>query len=176
MNLFVDQFSAFKNLHDRKHCPNPTGTATEEQRIEYICALIEASKVLWRQGGDGSLSAIRWTLRPAIMTVWEEREYRKFDPRRLRSARASTERNSKKLTYEHVVPLRVVSDLLLTSSGQPDTVGHILRTYVLGCVVHVEEDRRLRELGLAKKMPDGWDQADCFARYRMAGISISGHC
>lgn len=78
---------------------------------------------------------------------------------------------NEKTQVEHVVPLKVIVDLLLDLE-QPtkETVGTLLSNFYRVCLVTVEEHKRLTDAGLRSKMPDDWDGKDPYARYRVVGI------
>jgi hypothetical protein len=78
------------------------------------------------------------------------------------------------LTYEHMVPLSVLGNLLVGAQNHPREVKRILEGYYQVCWLTKEEDRKLNSLGLKSKMPDGWKDGDPLdARYRHAGIELS---
>ncbi|MBU1447017.1 MAG: hypothetical protein KKF58_01775 [Gammaproteobacteria bacterium] len=82
-----------------------------------------------------------------------------------------------KTRIEHVIPVKVVMDMLI--SDWRDTavtnqnvlkLKEFLRDNLLLAEITHEEDGMLNQCGLQKKMPSNWDGVDLFARYRAAGI------
>jgi hypothetical protein len=92
----------------------------------------------------------------------------------------SASANSGALRHEHVVPRRVVAELLL-GLEVPDefAVQRALERFALGCVVTADEASRL-DRGTRQQMPPEFsDQAhawhmDPWARYRRAGVEWRG--
>ena len=48
-----------------------------------------------------------------------------------------------------------------------------MESWCVGVIITKAEDRRLDREGLGRKMPDGWDEVDIWARYKAAGIAIA---
>lgn len=87
---------------------------------------------------------------------------------------------SKRLRHEHVVPRGlVVSEIPSLQVPTPESVQRALDTYAIGCVVTLDEMRRL-DRGLRKSMPDGWNDPgraagpDIRARYTKAQVAPVG--
>jgi len=81
---------------------------------------------------------------------------------------------TKMLTHEHVVPIKVVIELLLKlPSPTASSVHQLLESFCKAAVVTREEDARLNRLGLRSKMPSGWDGSDVWARYTLAKIGLN---
>ena len=76
--------------------------------------------------------------------------------------------------YEHAVPAGVVRSALLGGPATDESVARCLRAAGQVTVLLRTDDARLREVGLASKMPAGWSLGDDpLARYQTAGIVLS---
>jgi len=76
--------------------------------------------------------------------------------------------------YEHSIPSSVVRSVLLAHDPSESSVKSVLDSAGEVVVVMRSEDERLGAIGLAKKMPDGWQYGDNpYARYAEAGIELS---
>jgi hypothetical protein len=173
----MDQLKAdiLRDPRIRNFRPNPTGTATEAERVQFIASLVEASRHMLLKGGKKARSPIRLLLRQAIFCFWESREFHKFDSRRPRSVMA-LKNPAQAVSYDHVIPMSIVADKLLTGEISHGAIREILDKWVLACVITKDEDRHLDRLGLRQEMPRDWDGADLFARYKAAGIEAPGLC
>ena len=79
------------------------------------------------------------------------------------------------VTVEHLVPRKVVRDILLSlSPGQRtiEQVEGVLDRLTLTAMITSQQDALLRDLKLTSKMPVGWCQraGDPLERYRFAGL------
>ena len=77
---------------------------------------------------------------------------------------------------DHYFPKIRLKDELLFSLNNPDIVSvrKVMETYGEVCVITKDEDSRLKNAGLNKKMPDGWRIGDdIFARYNAIGINLT---
>ena len=78
------------------------------------------------------------------------------------------------LVHEHLIPRKIVRKMLFDLSAPTITeVRKILDAYCIGVVVTKEEDLRLNSIGLRSKMPEDWDGANLWARYREADIRVT---
>jgi hypothetical protein len=76
--------------------------------------------------------------------------------------------------YEHAVPAGVVREALLAAPATDEAVTRCLLAAGQVAVLLRAEDARLREVGLASKMPSGWSLGDDpLARYEVADIVLS---
>jgi hypothetical protein len=76
--------------------------------------------------------------------------------------------------YEHAVPAGVVRSALLAGPATEGAVTACLQAAGQVAVLLRTEDARLRDVGLASKMPSGWSLGDDpLARYEAAGIVLS---
>ena len=76
--------------------------------------------------------------------------------------------------YEHAVPAGVVREALLRAPATEEAVTGCLQAAGQVAVLLRTEDARLRDVGLASKMPTGWSLGDDpLARYLAAGIVLS---
>jgi hypothetical protein len=124
---------------------------------------------------SGVRSRARQLIRVAVFYFWEEREFRKEDPRRPTSEKASTEESYSKLVYDHAVPASIVADLVLEQADDAAVVKAILEQLNFPCFIHQEEDKLLNQRKLKSRMPAAWDGRDPLARYREVGIKIPGY-
>jgi hypothetical protein len=78
-----------------------------------------------------------------------------------------------KLIADHMIPvslaLREFESLEFLTI---EAVVNLVSKYSNMALITKEEDNKLRELGLVKKMPQDWDSEDIFARYDVAKITI----
>ena len=113
-------------------------------------------------------------LRETLHFIWEVSEIKKYDASRLRSEKGSLD-DRKNLAYDHPIPMRVIiSKLKSTYPATPNRTEAILQKYLKygGVLITKSEHDRLRDIGLASKMPTDWDGEDIFARYKKAEIMI----
>lgn len=88
----------------------------------------------------------------------------------------------KNLVKEHVVPLRVIGEILTSQNLRAElsleAIGGILRHLTHFAIITKREDHRLRAAGLTSKMPSAPLPTfpffpDIYARYRIAGIEVN---
>jgi len=80
--------------------------------------------------------------------------------------------NKDGLVLEHAVPVSVINGLVLAlKSVDHGKICNIVHEWTVLSVITKSEHDLLSKLGLSKKMPDDWDGADRFARYKKAGIT-----
>ena len=79
------------------------------------------------------------------------------------------------LALEHVIPRSVLRDEILNSSRTKNDIIRILCASGGIVIVHREEDRKLTENGLRRRMPKSWRGIgdNPFKRYEAAGIYMS---
>ena len=76
--------------------------------------------------------------------------------------------------YEHSIPSNTVRTVFLSQDPTESSVRSVLQSAGEVVVVMRDEDERLASIGLAKKMPEGWEYGDDpHARYAKAGIQLS---
>lgn len=104
--------------------------------------------------------------------VWSEFEGKiKGCSRWSRAARSNP--TIKGLIHEHVVPKSVLIRMLFDlSNPTTEAVAGILDRFCIGVVVTRDEDKRLTQAGVRRRMPDDWDGRDVWVRHRLAGIDI----
>lgn len=87
----------------------------------------------------------------------------------------SKERKDGSLIEDHVVPRRVIREMLFKFKS-PDLaeveIYHILSKYCMGVNILKTEDKKLNASGLKQKMPESWDKSDPWARYRAVKIPV----
>jgi len=72
----------------------------------------------------------------------------------IRSAAEYQRYCKRNLRHEHVVPNSVIYEMLLSASDlSPSAIESLLSTYCIRATIHLDEDRDLRDRGLASKMP-----------------------
>ncbi len=76
------------------------------------------------------------------------------------------------LTYEHAVPLGVIFERLMEVRDNLNAIQTVLENLFLITWVTKEEDTRLNQLGLNRRMPADWN-GDVMARYNAAEIELS---
>jgi hypothetical protein len=76
--------------------------------------------------------------------------------------------------YEHAVPCSLVRQKLLEINPTLQSVLRILTSAGPVVMVLRTEDQQLRDSGLLRSMPEGWEWGDDpLARYRQSGIQLS---
>lgn len=98
------------------------------------------------------------------------------------SVKASLTKDKKEVVKEHVVPLKVITDLLISDSEKYEIssshIKSVLDKYLIFATITKEEDAILRMEKLTSKMPDVFYHKDhylyddLFARYKVAGIEL----
>ncbi len=98
------------------------------------------------------------------------------------SVKASQIKNKNEVVKEHVVPLKVITDLLITYSKENEInskeIESILNKYLIFATITKKEDANLRKEKLISKMPVGfYDKdsplyGDLFSRYKVAQIEL----
>jgi hypothetical protein len=115
----------------------------------------------------GALSAMHF-ISHAAREVLAHAVSNRPDYLRLRSA----DDKAIRLMVDHAVPLRVITEMLFRPQFEltrENVLRHLKRWYRLG-VITSAEDALINSMGLRSKMPDQWDEQDCFARYRAVGV------
>ena len=80
-----------------------------------------------------------------------------------------------KFIYEHSIPASVVKKMLLESNSEEETVLNILEQSGSVVVLLRNEDNAISSAGFRGEMSPDWHWGDDkFARYRLAGIDLSG--
>ncbi len=78
------------------------------------------------------------------------------------------------IMYEHSIPSNIVRSVLLSQDPSESSIKSVLHSAGDVVVVMRGEDERLAAMGLARKMPQGWEYGDDpHARYAEAGIQLS---
>lgn len=114
-------------------------------------------------------------LKLAIQQYWQNKEMGQHQTSRKNSIpkSESAKISSKKTEVDHVVPQKIIVDMLLEIPiPTRQNVRDILNKFFFVCVVTHEEHQRLTAEGLRFKMPDDWDTNDPFARYEIANIKV----
>ena len=98
------------------------------------------------------------------------------------SVQASQVKDKKEVVKEHVVPLKVITDLLIRHSKKNEInskeIESILNKYLIFATITKKEDANLRKEKLTSKMPDGFYEkgsplyGDLLARYKVAKIEL----
>lgn len=148
-------------------------SCVEKNNLDYI--LFALKQMHAALSFEFTKNECRRNLYTALHQYWQHKEMnlhatsqKKRIPRS-KSAKTTTG----KTRVEHVVPLKVIVDLLLKIK-QPTNrkVRNILKKFYRVCIVTVHEHQQLTDAGLRSKMPDDWDGADPFARYKVVGIDV----
>ncbi|WOK08789.1 hypothetical protein RT717_09090 [Imperialibacter roseus] len=145
---------------------------SEEARLELILESVNYCKRVEAMGMPAS--AYTKALREPIHFLWERRNGTKLQAAMYRSLKSiDLKFGSGQLIYDHAIPFNYVQKELLQSSELSiSKLREILDRSIVICVITKEEDRLLRSLGLAKKMPEGWNGEDRLARYKAANIEV----
>ena len=81
---------------------------------------------------------------------------------------------SKNLVHEHVVPKKVMLDMLDSIISKramtSEDVEKFLRKYCISCVVTGSEDKILTKSGYRQIMPKAWDKEDIWGRYKVTDL------
>ncbi|MBU2945815.1 hypothetical protein [Zobellia uliginosa] len=96
------------------------------------------------------------------------------------SLEAAKEVNRKQVVKEHVVPVKVITQMLQNLGLSPSLseIGKVLDDWLLFATITKNENKELNDLGLSQKMPTQFYDShnvlyqDKFARYKLAGISL----
>ena len=96
-----------------------------------------------------------------------------------RSSKARCKDRTADSVEEHVVPIKVITEILLSEYEKKGSISKQFIKKVLDKLLWVvfvteEENQRLNELGLKNDMPDDWDwkKDSPFARYEKAKIKV----
>jgi hypothetical protein len=126
------------------------------------------------RNGGAKWEALVWK---GVVSV-EARKLKDEISTKVKSDKLALEEVRKKVVKEHVVPLKVITNLL---EGLTDTstgsIAAVLDEYILFGTITKDEDKKLRKAGLNSKMPtddegNEWDGNDRLARYRAVGIAL----
>ncbi len=118
---------------------------------------------------------LKWGTKYAVLddVLWTWSEFDgKYDGCRYWSPAALRFKNyEKKLIHEHAVPKsEIIKIIIKRQHRSAAAVNRILSKYCVGVAITRDEDKKLNNLGLRVKMPDGWDKQDIRARHRAADI------
>lgn len=97
-----------------------------------------------------------------------------------RSSKARCKNRSAKSVEEHVVPIKVITDILIDeyklkcNKITKAFIKNVLEKLLWCAFITEEENQKLNDLGLKNNMPDGWNwkKDSPFARYELAKIKI----
>lgn len=122
----------------------------------------------------------RRNLDTALQQYWQTKEMRRSGIIRSQKEKIPKSKSAKttngKIQVEHVVPRKVIMDLLLEiPKPKKKNVRDTLEKFYRVCRVTVEEHKRLSSVGLRSEMPDNWNGSDLFARYEVANIDIDSN-
>ncbi|TRW46375.1 hypothetical protein [Georgenia yuyongxinii] len=143
-----------------------------------------------REASARDRTGVRAVLRPALWAVWEQPRLPRplvsgryptpypWSPRARSVYRARSGRGpwGKALVLEHLVPIRLVLDDLLTAADTlaPASLVTMLEECLCGAVVSRHEDEVLTQRGLRHHMAIVGRPTDPWARYRWTGIGPDG--
>lgn len=114
-------------------------------------------------------------LREPVFFLWERRHTNsKIQVAKYRSREAiDLEFGRGNLIYDHAVPfVYLQKELLELHEPTRESVRKVLDQYGTACLITKDEDIRLTQVGLQRKMPEGWDGSDALARYHFLGLEI----
>jgi hypothetical protein len=143
---------------------------SEELRLTLIMEAITYCKKVKSMGMPPA--AFSKALREPIYYLWELRYGNKNTAPKYRSKNALNLRFGKdKIVYDHAIPFNYLLKILLSDENLTiESLRLILNKHCVCCIITIEENRILNSFGLKDKMPKGWDENECLARYRVAGI------
>jgi hypothetical protein len=153
---------------------------TERQRVEAVRQILRQLYALEAQGMLPKY--ITRIEREAIFFLYEHQNSRKWDMARPHSAAArrlhktiTARLKSRRhgITYDHAIPLATLRPYLKKAIISTDAMHRILKRFVCAVIITSEEDARLSEAHLRRKMPKGAKPDDRLARYRAVGIKFS---
>lgn len=84
------------------------------------------------------------------------------------------------LQYEHIIPKtknirNICENTAKKNDGSltEDFIYDVLQRYLWTATIHLSENEDLKDY--KNKMPDGWDGANIFYRYEVAGVMVDPH-
>jgi hypothetical protein len=127
-------------------------------------AVIDQALQLW-SAHDGKYEGCRYWTKEALFAKREHLRY---------NGQGLTIPHEHRLIHEHIVPRKIIRDLLLTSSAPTATqIESLLDLYCVGAIITRPQDDQLTQAGLRDSMPHGWRPGgDMWARHRACGIQI----
>jgi hypothetical protein len=107
-----------------------------------------------------------------VVWIWSEFEGKYEGCRYWSEGALEARRTNKPIVHEHLVPKRVIIDLLMSiRNPTAGAIRDLLDRFCVGVVVSQEEDRKLNSCRLRSTMPQGWTvNDDPWARHIRAGI------
>jgi hypothetical protein len=150
---------------------------SEQKRLEMFVETIKYCQKMKKQNMPSTLYSR--LLRCMIGDLWNLCGYssvqkaREQMPKKRSKASLGKKFGKGQLIFEHAIPIKLeIDELMALSSPAPNVVKDILDRYNYIVIIANEDDKKLRDAGLAAKMPDGWDQSNPYARYKVAGIDL----
>ena len=144
-----------------------------DQRLDLILEAIKYCRKVRTMGMPPS--CYTKSLREPVYFLWEMRNTsKKVEAARYRSLGSINYENGKgQIIYDHAIPFVLLQRKLLDGgfSTRADLMD-LLQRYCVACLITKQEDDALNKAGLMRKMPEGWDEVDCLARYHAAGIAL----
>jgi len=92
--------------------------------------------------------------------------------RELRLASGDIEKAKLRLRHEHVVPVKVVVDLMVELGRQAtsESCEEVIRRFSRVAIITRDEDKLFGKAHLSNSMPEDWDRRDIWARYKLVGL------
>jgi hypothetical protein len=141
-----------------------------------LALIVEAVRYCQRVRAMGMpASSYTKALREPVHFLWERRGGRSKERcARFRSkASVGVRFGSGGLIYDHAVPFSYLQkELLDLPEVTRDSVRDVLEKHCVVVLVTKQENDRLNEAGLGRKMPEGSDGTDTLARYVAVGIDV----
>jgi hypothetical protein len=145
----------------------------DARRLDLI---LEAVRYCQRVRGMGMpASCYGKALREPVYFLWECRDGRSKERRPQYRSKASigVRFGKGELVYDHAIPFRYLQEELLSLENPVlEQVADVLNRHAVVVLITKSENLTLTTSRLASRMPDGWDGADPFARYKAAGIEV----
>jgi len=144
-----------------------------EDNLEFILFSLQQTHAALKFGF--TKNECRRNLNTALHQYWQNKEmglHSTSQRSKIPQSKLASSTNGK-TQVEHVVPLKVIVDMLLEiKKPTKKKVKTVLADMYRVCLVTTEEHKRLSDAGLRSKMPKDWDRKDPFARYKIVGIEV----
>jgi hypothetical protein len=76
---------------------------------------------------------------------------------------------------EHAVPVSVIVKMVDATDLSHEAIIPVLQNYLVVFYIRKADHARLGSMGLGRSMPADWDGLDPLARYKAAGIDLTGY-
>lgn len=148
----------------------------EIDRLELILESVQYAQRVQKLGMPAS--CFTKALREPIFFMWEMREAKsKWAAAQFRSKASIGMKTGKgDIVYDHSIPFAYLQRKLIALIDLTHaSLKEVLVQHNFACIITRDEDKKLRDCGLSRKMPDDWDNNDPTARYRVAKIEVEAN-